>query len=250
LREAVTMPIARSLLVAVAALALAACASPPRPTEPDALGFERVIVAPLNLTVRTPEELAGKGDPVWDELLHALEARSEKIAFIAPASARALWIEATGDLDLSDRSRALRTARSRFARLLATHRAYDALVVPSLVLRAARVWGWQASWDGVQRSALGPFESMGSGGLGHGQSSMSPSNVTGVLSGASLHVAVLDSEGQLLYEGLGGLALAQTPRRRETLGGWTFEPRPEPFADRDQVREGIGIALATSDPSR
>ena len=245
------MSIARSL-VAIAALGLAACVSPPGPNEPGILGpgFERVVVAPLNLTVRTPEELAGKGDPVWDELLHAFQDRDKRVAFIAPASARALWIEATGDLDLSDRSVALRTARSRFARLLATHRAYDVLVVPSLVLRAARVQGWYASWDGVRRSALDSAEAMGFGGLDNGRSSISPSNLTGVLSGASLHVAVLDSEGQLLYEGLGGLALAHVPHRQQTFGEWTFEPRPEPFADREQVREGIEIALATPVPRR
>lgn len=243
------MSLRRSPLVVVAALALAACASTPGPSEPGVLGpgSERVVVAPLNLTVRAPAELAGKGDPVWDELLQTLLARDKQVAVVEPASARALWIEATGDVDLSDRSLALETARSGFARLLAAQRAYDVLVVPSLVMRSARVRGRHASWDGVRRSALDPWEAPGVSidGL---PAAVGAVEVSGTISAASLHVAVLDSEGRLLYEGVGGLALARSPQRQGSFGSWSFEPLPEPFADREQIREGIEIALAPSRP--
>ena len=239
------MSFLRSPLLPIAALALAACSTTPGPDQPGALGpgSDRVVVAPLNLTVRAPEELDGKGDPVWEELLQTLQARDKSVAFVAPPSARALWIEATGDLDLSDRSLALETARSRFAQLLATHRDYDVLVVPSLVLRAARVWGRHATWDGVRRSALEPSEAADLE-LGGAPPGIVTSGVSGSISAVSLHVAVLDPEGRLLYEGVGGLALARSPHRRGKLGGWTLEPREEPFADREELREGIEIALA------
>lgn len=240
------MSLPRSAPVLAAVLALAACSGTLGPSAPDALApaSDRVVVAPLNLTVRTPAELDGKGEPVWDELLQALVARHENVAFVGAASARALWIRATGDLDLSDRSLALAEARSRFARELAAHRGYDLLVVPSLVLRSARVQGRHASWDGVRRSAIDLSEAPGVG-LASTPAGIGASGLSGTVSAASLHVAVLDSEGRLLYENVGGLSLARSPHRQGSFGEWSFEPRPEPFADREQLREGIAIALAT-----
>ena len=142
-----------SLFLVIAMLAFSACATPPQP-EPEAAASDahvRVVVAPLNLAVRAPTQIEGKGDRVWEELLHYFQARDRDVATLSPISAERLWLEGMLDLDFSNRSLALQIARSRFAVALAAHYDYDVLVIPSLVLRAGHLRGHHASWDGVQR---------------------------------------------------------------------------------------------------
>ena len=243
-----------SRVLACMALALAACSSPPESVARDPLiaRVNRVVVAPLNLAVRTPAELAGKGEPVWHELLRYFQNLDKSVAVIAPASAEALWIEATMDLDLADRGQALRTARTRFARLLAKHRAHDVLVMPSLVLRPARMHGRYASWDGVRRAALDSADLIAPGiaDIAYPPGSTWVSGLYGKISAASLHVAVLLPDGTPLYEGVGGLALTRSPHHDARKKGWTAELRPEPFADPDHLREGIELAFAGAPSKR
>jgi hypothetical protein len=235
-------------LLAFAALALAACAAPSGPSASDALvtRISRITVAPLNLAVRAPAALAGKGEPVWHELLLHFQTRDKQVAVLSPQSAEWLWVEATLDLDASDRRRALRAARSRFARGLAEHRAYDLLVVPSLVLRPARMHGAYASWDGVQRVV--PKDSVatdpGIEDVFHPPGSAWVGGLQGKVAAASLHVAVLRPDGTPVHEGFGGLDVVQEVHRDDPWGGrWTFEVRPEPFADPEHLREGVERAF-------
>lgn len=250
------MTIGRSAHLSIAALALvlAACASPPQASAPDAepLRPDRVVVAPLNLAVRVPAELAGDGALAWAELLQHFLDRGQQVAVLSPESAEALWNAATSDLDSSDRSQALRTARSRLAQLLADYRDYDVLVVPSLVLRPARVQGAFASWDGVRRIVPNASDVIDPGiaDIMTPPGSVWVNGLSGTIAAASLHVAVLGPDGTTLYEGLGGLDLAREPRRETRKGwaSWTFETRRDPLADPEHLREGIDIAVGGGRP--
>ena len=96
-----------------------------------------------------------------------------------------------------------------FARRIADQLDYSAIVFPSLVTRAARLQGQSAAWDGVRRRVDGPTSSrnrrldprLRSVGFGQG--------VRGEIAAASLHVAVLSPDGELRFEGAGGLSLLQ-----------------------------------------
>jgi hypothetical protein len=234
--------------LAFAALALSACQTPPAPSawQGIAARVSIVAIAPLNLAIRTPDELKGKGEPVWEQLQQHFQILDKQVALVAPLRAERLWFEAHIDLDYSDRTRALQVAHARFAQALAEIRSYDLLVVPSLVLRPARLRSGYASWDGVRRVVARGLQVIDPGfsDLFHPSGGPVSSGLRGKIGAASLHVAVLRPDGTRVYEGLGGLDLVQELHRDDPWGGrWTFEPRAEPFADAGHVREGVQRAL-------
>jgi hypothetical protein len=236
------------LLLAVFTAALAACTSPPAPApEFGAASTARsVVVAPLNVAVRAPADLASKGDPVWTELLSYFQRQDRQVAVLSPLSAERLWLAATSDLDLSDRQAALRTAYSRFARELAGHRDFDLLVVPSLVVRPAQVSGLHASWDGVQRPVPNAATAVqrGVGDLTGPGADLLTGGLTGKVAAASLHVVVLRADGTRLYDGLGGLDVLQEARRDNSPdGALRFAARRQPFPNREWVAEGVERAF-------
>jgi hypothetical protein len=209
----------------------------------------RIVVAPLNLAINTPAELDGKGQPVWDQLLRHFQALDKQVAVISPISAERLWLEAKIGLDLSDRSRALATARSRFAKALAGHRSYDLLVVPSLVMRSARMQGIYAHWDDFRRVVPGGSAMVDANFVGFFEplGTMIVPGLSGRVGAASLHVAVLRPNGAAVYEGLGGLDLVQQISRDDRREGvWKFELRAEPFGDAENLRDGVERAFAAA----
>jgi hypothetical protein len=243
------MAVGRTGLLAFAALALAACATPPGPGASTALDapVRRIVVAPLNLAIDTPEELAGKYELVWHELLRHFQTLDKQVSVISTISAERLWLEATLDLDLSDRSRALEKGRSHFAKALAEYRAYDVLVVPTVVLRPARMHGLSASWDGVRRVVPGGSDMIDPGLASTFQHhAVEVMGLRGKVAAASLHVAVFRPDGTPLYEGIGGLDLIQEIDRDRWTGRWTYEMRPEPLGDTENLREGVERAFETA----
>jgi hypothetical protein len=232
----------------LASIILAACAAPTPAPEADVVTsprLDRVVVAPLNVPVRTPVELEGKGEPVWQELLRYFQERDRQVAVLSPISAERLWLEATADLEVSDRGAALRAGYSRMAEALAAHRDFDLFVVPSLVLRPAHLSGWHAYWDGAQRivpnaAILTPsrqFEISGA-------TTIQVAGLRGKVAAVSLHVVVLRPDGTRVYEGLGGLDVLQEARRDDDADSkLRFAVRADPFADPDSVREGVTRAF-------
>lgn len=226
---------------ALVALVLA-CSTPPERRSDIAASppSDRVVVAPLNLALRIPAELSGKGEPVWQELLGYLHERDRQIDVLAPVSAERLWLEATADLDRTDRRAALRSAYSHFARELARHRDFDVLVVPSLLMRPGHLSGSHAHWDGVQRE-LPNTAALADAGLGELLSSgIRVAGLSGKVAAASLHLVLLSADGSWLHDGLGGLVLLQELQRDNAPGGaLAFATREAPFADRESLREGV-----------
>jgi len=235
-------------LCMLAAFALVACATPPvsNPAAVASAPKLRVVVTPLNLAVRTPSELEGKGDRVWFEVLRYLQDQDGYIATLSPNSAERMWLTVTENLDAPDRKQALRLACSRLAQTLAEYRSYDLLVIPSLVLRPGRLHGRYASWDGVHR-VVPKSEDVIADGVGDvfaPLGSVMVAGLTGNVGAASLHVSVLRSDGTLAYEGLGGLDLVQRPHRNGTWDGqWTFEAHPDPLGEPLHIREGVERAF-------
>jgi hypothetical protein len=248
--QGITMTVTRTGLLTFAALALVACATPPGPSAPTASDapVRHIVVAPLNLAIDTPLELDEGYELVWQELLRHFQSLDEQVSAISSIGAERLWLEATLELDLSDRSRALESARSHFAKALAEHREYDLLVVPTVVLRPARMHGLYASWDGVRRVVPGGSEmiSQSLAGTSPQAGGLEVMGLSGKVAGASLHVAVLRPDGTSLYEGIGGLDLIQEVDRDRRTGRWRYEMRPEPFGDPENLREGVERAFETA----
>jgi hypothetical protein len=244
-----------SPVLAVLAVAALACASAQKPGDEQAesaLGFRRVLMTPFNLALSVPEELQDIDEPVWYELLRHFQAHDRQVTVIEPVDAELLWLDALDDLEQSGKTPDLETASSHFARLVGEQVNYELLLMPSLVLRSARVQGRNAYWDGVRRRLhvrgmpmSGPITEIGLPGSNPGVWGLK-----GRVTAASLHVAFLARDGRLLYQGLAGLDLIQEaiPDRRRPRDSWQLVPREAPFADVASLREGLALAFERGMP--
>lgn len=237
-------------ILATAALAALACSSAQAPIAQQTaatLASEGVLVAPLNLALRAPVELQDSDQPVWHELLRYFQSQDRRVIVIAPVDAELVWRNALAELEQSGAGHDLPTASALFARRLGEQVDYGLLLMPSLVLRSARVHGSLASWDGVHRrlhvrttAANGPITEIGLPGNHPGIWGLS-----GRVSAVSLHVAVLTPDGRFVHQGLGGLDLIQeaTLDSRTPHEAWQLVLREAPFADVESVRQGIALAF-------
>jgi hypothetical protein len=212
---------------------------------PSASPSGRVLLVPLNLTVRAAPELEPGIAPVWQELVRYFEAQEPRPASLARKSADALWRSALADPEArgDEGQRDVYAAYAHFARRVAEQVEYESIVIPSLVTRVAKVHGQRASWDGVHRVVDTPRPSLGTL---EAASWITVNGIRANLSAASLHVAVLTPAGELRFEGAGGLALLEHPKLIPEEGGHTLRvtERASAFEDRGALREGIEAAFA------
>jgi hypothetical protein len=205
------------------------------------LGKGRVVLVPPNLGVRATSEVEPGVEPVWRELLEHVAAQDRPASALERNSAAALWrevmveVKANPDADVYD-------AYAMFARRIADQVEYSAIVFPSLVTRAARLSGQTAAWDGVRRRVAGtPSQSAGLAPLG---TEMTVMGVRGEIAAASLHVAVLSPDGELRFEGAGGLSLLQRVRTDGSAkDDIDVTMRENAFGDSAELREGVEAAF-------
>ena len=209
----------------------------------EVLGSGRVILVPLNLGVRATPEVEPGVEPVWREILAHFAAQQQPATALERSSAAALWNEVMIEVRGQPQPDVYK-AYALFARRIADQVDYSAIVFPSLVTRAARVRGETASWDGVRRRvellAPGTIGGMGSDGL------IGSKVVNGEIAAASLHVAVLSPDGELHFEGAGGLSVLQELDGEKDVRGdkqVAVELRQNAFADASELREGIEAAF-------
>ncbi len=239
-----------SLIGALIALFALACAAPrtapPSETRIGATSLGRLVVAPLNLGLRAPSELPVDGEPVWDELVQQFQQMDRPVKVIDSNDAKHLWDESFAELGDSDGKPDLAVVSQRFARGLAEHADYDLLVMPSLVLRSARVRGGTAYWDGVHRKLplrsilpTGPIDEVALIGVRATQWSL-----VGRVAAVSLHVEMLTSDGRSVYQGIGGLDVIQEATlAADGSGSWELVDRKDTFVDRSSLSSGIAVAF-------
>lgn len=201
---------------------------------------DRVLLVPLNLAIRAEPRLEPGLEPVWQALVEHFQDRNPRPASLARESANALWNAAQADARKKAGAQAhdVYASYARFARRVAKHVHFGSIVIPSLVERAAKVHGHQAAWDGIRRMVETPrLEGAGVG--------IRSDGIDGVFAAASLHVAVLDPAGKLLFEGVGGLALLQRPELVEEDGRTRLQMRDDPdaFSNAELLREGVAAAF-------
>jgi len=223
------------------------------PAESDALevGGLRVVVAPLNIGITAVDEVSSGIAPVTQELLLHLKESGHRVAALEREGATQLWQEVLIEARHEDPEISVYEVYARFANRVGEQVEYGVMVFPSLVVRAARVRGELASWDGVDRWVSVPrlddqIDTVRDGALqiySHGG--------TGELAAASLHVAIFEPGGDMRFEGAGGLSLLHDVKRAEGDGSSAFEMarRENPFDDSGELREGISTAFSRHLPS-
>lgn len=232
-------------ILCVLLLSTLACAGPLESRKGAAAVSElqgsRVVVVPLNLGIRRAPALDQKSGAVARELVDFLQAQGAQVQVLSHEDATELWSEAFA---ATDSRTDLQAAESHFARLVAGEGDYDMLVMPSVVIRGARVRSDSVSWDGVRRE-LETSEPIADPKHAYGFSQLSIRGLSGNIVAASLHVVTLDANGRLIFEGLAGLDLMQKAELEGTAASreWKLKARQEPLRDLDHLREGIEMAF-------
>jgi len=214
---------------------------------PEASVAGRVVLVPVNLAVRAVAEVEPGVEPVWRAMLEYFASEYEHAIALDRKDATALWTEVVVEARKEGRRDDLYAAYARFARSVGEQVEFDTIVFPTLVTLPAKLSGRVAKWDGVRRQVDIPGlfnESIDT--YREGKIWLSRHGATGELAAASLHIAAMSPEGELRYEGRGGLVLLQElvePRKKTDEVELTAVMRKEPFAATDQLREGIVAAF-------
>lgn len=214
-----------------------------------------VLVAPFNLTIPLAKELHGKTGPVGDALVHYLESRGVHVDVLPAAYARGIWEERLRELSVRGQVPTLQDVCGALARSLAERERFDYIVIPTVVQRLAKIADERASWDGVRRSLVVKnfryTDRRIAGDVIKSQGGVPAEIYAGGLEGragaASIHVAVLDAKGRLVYDGIGGLALLHEARGTDKEASTSVDVelvlREAPFRARREVTEGLRIAF-------
>ena len=213
----------------------------------------RVVLAPMNLSVVLPQDLEDAVPIVENALILELQRRGARVAVIYAPDALALWQKSMLEVaPPHTRAEDLRNVAEYFAAALARNEVFDALIMPSLALREARVSGRSARWDGVQRRlgvrtsdvTAAPADAPVFGG---GEGVVASSEWSGKFSGLSLHLLSLMPGRRQPQERWGGLDLihdAVSPNGRGTRPSEAEKRlRRELLSDPDNVEEGVDLAL-------
>jgi hypothetical protein len=228
------------LLLLSVALGSVSCARAPGPSAAGTgNGSPRVAIAPLNLAQDAGPELEDAEKVVAEELARFFQERGARVGVVHRGDAERAWRAVQGATeDAGSEGDGLDIAAAAFTLALRQHSdfAFDYVLIPSLVLRDARVFGRIASWDGVRRRVR-PRRASGATQAHYFR------EWEGEISGLSLHVLVYEPDGRRVYEGWGGLDLTHDP----VVVGNSMSPRPMPqaeaLANAGYVREGVELAL-------
>jgi hypothetical protein len=206
----------------------------------------RIVVAPLNLALRAPAGVSLDTELVRVELARHFQQMDRAVKEIEPVGASRIWAESHAELTETGAKPDLAVTSKNFAQRLAQHAEYDLLIMPSLLLRSARVVGTDAYWDGVRRrlpvksiAPFGPIEALEPTGI-----RVSQRGFRGRVTAVSLYVEVLTPDGRSVYQGIGGLDVLQEARlARAGSRSWELVDRTDALAERSDLSSGIDVAF-------
>jgi hypothetical protein len=203
--------------------------------------LRRIALLPLNVVVTLPSEVESGVDTVSRELRLFLEAHGFAVDPLELAEAREAWLRSALALkaEVGPDGMSFEGAARTLARQLRETRRFDALIVPWIAMRPARMQGGTASWDGIKRKVHVVASD------GKRRSSWALGRLRAVVTAPSLQVVAFSPDGEKLDEGVGGLDLVHDADLDVTAATIHFEmtPRPAIFQDPETVRQGIAIAL-------
>jgi hypothetical protein len=226
------------VLVSIAlASAFAACASDPANQialgHAGAPGVGRILLCPMNLVVALRPEIQNGSQPVDHEVVGYLESQGKQVSRLGLIDGRKLWKQAVADAKAAGE---ITLAPKFFTASLAQNHAFDAVVMPSLILLQTRMDASVASWDGVTRR-LNLVDAPNQG--------TSPSSgLSGPAWVASLHVLAFDAGGVKVFEGRGGIDFVQEIEIFTAGRSVRSRMRPNASIFRDSTRVNEGVVQA------
>jgi len=236
-------PRVRATLVAAVAVALltAGCAGGNTVTRgfKGAPAVDDVVLFPLNVVVPLPPGVETAAPSVDAAIREYLDAHDKRVQAPTPEEAQAAWLASAKALkaEVGASQMSFEGAAAMLARRLHAEQRFDALVLPWIALRPAKVRGRTVTWDGVTRTLklVNP----------EGRSLQVLKDFQTQAVAPSLQLAVFSPDGRKLFEGVGGLDLlhALVLEGEPTRIDAELLPRAQVFADRTPVNEGIAVAF-------
>ena len=237
-------------IASLAALCVFGCLTPPHPYaiapgQEGANGAKAFLLLPLNLVVALPAELERPSRRVSQLTADYLADCGKDVSSLGLYSARDFWRGAVRDAEQSeDAEQTFDAAAPLFVRRIRESQPFDALVMPSLVYRTARIAQGSrfVAWDGVKRELETVNEPHNVGGF------IVMVDPAGEMPAVSLHVFVFDAEGERIFESYGGLDLvhkfdfSSAPKviRKDHLD---MPLKSRRLDDEAALREGIAVTF-------
>lgn len=205
-------------------------------------GVRSVMLLPLNVTVALPAELQDPAPRVAKSIEVYLEKSGKTVHAMGLFDARAAWRSAAQKTRSdSEAQQEFGAAARQLALQLGELHPFDALVMPNLVFRQARIYEGSRSavWDGVKREFQFANESQM-----HGSIHLM-TTVAGTMQGVSLYLLVYNSEGERIFASYGGIDLVHdfdlSSSDQRLFSGMPL--KSERLTDASAIREGIRLAF-------
>ncbi len=240
----------RARLLAALAIALLAAGCAGRNTVlggyKGAAAVREVVLLPLNVVVPLPPGLEAAAPFVEEEIRKYLDSHGKRVQLLTGEEAQVAWLASAQALkaEVGASQMSFEGAAAILAKQLHAERPFDALVLPWIALRPAKVRGRTVSWDGVTRTLriVNP----------EGRSLQVLKDLEAQAAAPSLQLAVFAPDGRKLFEGLGGLDLlhALVLEGEPTRIDAELLPRSQIFADRSSLQEGVAVAFDPFLPKR
>ena len=194
----------------------------------------RFAVLPTNALLPVSADLSGALGRVFGRITRYLSVQGRERRAVEPSHTRELWLASVAEVNESnalphDFSQAIVV----FTRRLSESTAFDALVVPSLVYREARLQNLRVKWDGAVRRIDDAED----------ESRSVPPTFEGSVPAVSLHLMVFDARGERVFENYGGVDLAHVlsfqPGKDELIAKLA-----DPVLDEHRfLSEGVALAF-------
>ena len=204
-----------------------------------AAALDDLALFPLNVVVPLPPGLEAAAPTVDAAIRAYLDAHEKRVRAPSFDAAQAAWLASAQALkaEVGASQMSFEGAAATLARRMHAQEPFDALVLPWIALRPAKVRGRTVSWDGVTRTlkVVNP----------EGRSLQVLRDFQAEAAAPSLQLAVFSPDGRKLFEGVGGLDLqhALVLEGEPTRIDAELLPRAQVFADRTPVAEGIAVAF-------
>jgi len=206
-----------------------------------ASGVRNILVLPLNITIAMPTEVEGKSEQVFEQLGNYFTAQQRKAVTVGVIEANRVWVASMEEVEASDlETKGYEAAMTVMARRLGRSGSFDAIVVPDLVFRNAKLSRQTAQWDGVKRR----FKTVRAPGAVE-DSVIRTMSFGGSTSGVSFRARIYSPAGDFAFEGFGGIELVHQVDLTDIVRKrrFRYEIRPDLLEDLDLIRKGITQAF-------
>ena len=206
------------------------------PTSLEKQPIKHVAVAPCNLIGEVPREIVGRENRLLHEIERYLHQHNKVVR--GPKDLRSHWdrrrANSTGLFDAQTGSFKEKKANILLQKTIVEYCALkevDAVVLPEVVPRKARLAGNYAYWDGVERRIL----------IDSRYRRVDEFKYTGIIVGVSLKVLIFDKNGMCIFKSFGDIELAT---KLVYLDGiQQSASRDDHFDDAAMIQEAVKIAF-------